>query len=99
TPLLLSRAHELYGDETIDQALLLIGVDVRSYARWLRTRDMNMSSDKVESLLAARFEARKRKDFKEADRIRDELAAMGIALKDSKDPKTGEIVTTWEVAR
>jgi cysteinyl-tRNA synthetase len=97
TPLMLSRAHELYGDDAIDQALLLIGVDVRSYARWLRTRDMSMSSDKIESLLAARFEARKRKDFKEADRIRDELAAMGIALKDSKDPATGEIVTTWEL--
>ncbi len=99
TPLMLSKAHELYGDDAIDQALLLIGVDVRSYAAWLRTRDMSMSSDKVESLIAARFEARKRKDFKESDRIRDELAAMGIALKDAKDPNTGEIVTTWEVAR
>ena len=28
-----------------------------------------------------------------------ELAAMGIELKDTKDPKTGELVTTWEVAR
>jgi cysteinyl-tRNA synthetase len=46
-----------------------------------------------------RLEARKVKNFKEGDRIRDELAAMGIALKDSKDPKTGEIVTKWEVAR
>jgi hypothetical protein len=24
---------------------------------------------------------------------------MGITLKDAKDPKTGELVTTWEVAR
>ena len=23
---------------------------------------------------------------------------MGIALKDSKDPETGEIVTTWELS-
>jgi hypothetical protein len=22
---------------------------------------------------------------------------MGVALKDAKDPKTGELVTTWEV--
>ena len=49
--------------------------------------------------IAARDAARKSKDFKESDRIRDELAAMGIQLKDAKDPATGEIVTTWEVKR
>ena len=52
---------------------------------------------RVDHLIAARKAARAAKDFKESDRIRDELAKMGIALKDSKDPKTGEIVTTWEV--
>ena len=41
----------------------------------------------------ARNAARKAKDFKESDRIRDELAAMGVVLKDSKDG------TTWEIAR
>jgi cysteinyl-tRNA synthetase len=51
------------------------------------------------TMISARLAARKAKDFKESDRIRDELAKMGIALKDSKDPTTGEIVTTWEVAR
>ena len=40
-----------------------------------------------------RFAARQAKDFAEADRIRDELAALGVVLKDSKDG------TTWEVAR
>ena len=54
---------------------------------------------RVDELVNARNAARKAKDFKEADRIRDELAAMGIELKDAKDPKTGELVTTWEVAR
>ena len=34
---------------------------------------------------------------KESDRIRDELSAMGIQLKDARDPATGKIVTTWEV--
>ena len=29
----------------------------------------------------------------ESDRIRDELAAMGVVLKDTKDG------TTWEIAR
>ncbi len=39
------------------------------------------------------------KNFAEADRIRDELLAQGIQLRDSKDPVTGERVTGWEVKR
>ncbi|MGH6827069.1 cysteine--tRNA ligase [Methyloceanibacter sp.] len=55
--------------------------------------------EEIRSRIEKRNAARKAKDFKEADRIRDELAAMGIELKDAKDPKTGELVTTWQVAR
>jgi cysteinyl-tRNA synthetase len=47
----------------------------------------------VEKLIADRKEARARKDFKESDRIRDELAAMGVVIKDSKEG------TTWEIER
>jgi cysteinyl-tRNA synthetase len=47
----------------------------------------------VEPLLEARAAARARKDFQESDRIRDELAAMGVVIKDSKEG------TTWEIAR
>ncbi|WP_274629452.1 cysteine--tRNA ligase [Arvimicrobium flavum] len=39
------------------------------------------------------------RNWPEADRIRDELLAQGIQLKDGKDPATGERVTTWEVKR
>jgi len=39
------------------------------------------------------------KDWASADRIRDELLAQGVQLKDGKDPKTGERITTWEVKR
>ncbi len=53
----------------------------------------------VERLIAARLEARKAKNFAESDRIRDELAGLGVTLKDSKDARTGEIRTEWEVAR
>ena len=42
--------------------------------------------------------ARARKDFQESDRIRDELAAMGVVVKDGKDAG-GNPVTTWEIAR
>jgi cysteinyl-tRNA synthetase len=54
---------------------------------------------RVQNLIAARAAARAEKDWKESDRIRDELAAMGIQLKDAKDPVTGEMKTTWEVKR
>ncbi len=54
---------------------------------------------KVQVLVDARAQARRARDFKESDRIRDELAAMGIQLKDAKNAATGEIETTWEVKR
>jgi cysteinyl-tRNA synthetase len=60
---------------------------------------LQIDERRVESGIEARLAARKARDFKEADRIRDELSAMGIQLKDTKDPATGEIVTTWEVKR
>jgi hypothetical protein len=40
-----------------------------------------------------RLSARENKKWEESDRIRDELAAMGVVLKDTKDG------TTWEIAR
>ena len=58
-----------------------------------------VDTDFVSRAITTRLEARKAKNFAEADRIRNELDAMGIALKDAKDPATGEIVTTWEVKR
>ncbi len=58
-----------------------------------------IDTNRIELLIAARNETRMRKDWAEADRIRDELDQLGIILKDSKDPVTGEPVTTWEVKR
>ena len=40
---------------------------------------------KVTALLIARYEARKAKNWAESDRIRDELAAMGVVVKDAKN--------------
>jgi cysteinyl-tRNA synthetase len=49
---------------------------------------------RVEALIASRKEARSAKNWAESDRIRDELAGLGVVLKDNKDG-----TTTWEVAR
>jgi cysteinyl-tRNA synthetase len=53
----------------------------------------------VENRVTERLAFIRDKNWAEADRIRDELAAQGIQLKDGKDPGTGERVTTWEVKR
>jgi len=45
-------------------------------------------SDTVEVLIKLRAEARANKDFALSDKIRDELAAVGIRLKDGKDGTT-----------
>ena len=53
----------------------------------------------VAAIVARRLAFIAGKNWAEADRIRDELLAQGIQLKDGKDPATGERVTTWEVKR
>ena len=42
----------------------------------------------IEALIARRLEAKKNKDFKEADRIRDELASQGVILEDRPGART-----------
>ncbi len=59
--------------------------------------ESGVDSTAIEMLVAERSAARARKDFKESDRIRDELAAMGVAIKDGKDAD-GKPVTTWEIS-
>jgi cysteinyl-tRNA synthetase len=51
--------------------------------------EANLTPEQIEEFISQRAEARLKKDFAESDRIRDELAAKGITLMDSKDG------TTW----
>jgi cysteinyl-tRNA synthetase len=104
TPKAFAAMHELRGEAVkgakpaaacLKASAQLIGLLQMSSAAWGSFRPVSMAVDeaRVASLIAARATARKAKDFKESDRIRDELAAMGVVLKDSKGG------TTWEIAR
>jgi cysteinyl-tRNA synthetase len=78
----------------------LLGISMSAEARKKRSHAVAHELDKeaivnvIEPRISERLAARAAKNWKESDRIRDELAAMGIALKDNKDG-----TTTWEVKR
>ena len=104
TPKAFAALHELRGEAAkgakpaaacLKASAQLIGLLQLPPREWIGFRPASVIVDesKVVSLIEARTAARNAKNFKESDRIRDELAAMGIVLKDSKDG------TTWEIAR
>ncbi|MEN2494310.1 MAG: Cysteine--tRNA ligase [Hyphomicrobiaceae bacterium hypho_1] len=57
---------------------------------------IGISDKEIHQYIEARGAARRKKDWLEADRIRDKLKTLGVRLKDNKDPSTGEVTTTWE---
>jgi cysteinyl-tRNA synthetase len=101
TPLALTRLHQLgekaAEDHEAGQAFLsslrLLGFEGWSAEQDQRSSKLQALAPEVETLIATRNEARRVKNFAEADRIRAELEAMGVMLHDSK---TG---TSWEVRR
>ena len=82
-------------------AARLLGLLQQTPSDWVagKQAEASVASDEIDRLITARLDARRAKNFAESDRIRDELAALGIALKDGKDPATGEPTTSWEVKR
>jgi len=105
TPKAFAALHELRGEAakgakpaaaSLKASAQLIGLLQLSQGQWTAFRPESAAVDetKVVSLIEARDTARRTKNFKEADRIRDELKAMGIELEDTKDGKT-----KWKVAR
>jgi cysteinyl-tRNA synthetase len=104
SPKAVTSLHELRGEAakgskaaagSLKASAQLLGLLQETASEWADFRPASISIDenKVTALIAARNAARQVKDFGESDRIRDELARMGVVVKDTKDG------TTWEIAR
>lgn len=99
TPKMLAELHALDGQgahEELGANLRALGFLLEGAEAWKARRQSALSVDpaQVEALIAARKEARASKNWAESDRIRDELAALNVVVKDNKDG-----TTTWEVTR
>ncbi len=70
---------------------LPVGIRIDDFEREALAGDVDVPG--IEALIASRTEARAAKDFARSDAIRDELAAIGVSIKD------GPNGTTWELAR
>ena len=103
TPAMIAELHKLFNGKQFPEllaSLKLLGFTGKRY-NLARTAAGEEKADRadIERLIAERLAARKAKNWAEADRIRDALAAKGVILKDAKNPATGEIETAWEIAR
>ena len=73
---------------------------VQGVGRWFKSEeDGSYSADpdtqvRIDKLIPLRQAARATKNWAESDRLRDELATLGVAVKDNKDG-----TTTWEPKR
>jgi len=89
TPKAIAELHALHhagARGALDATLRALGFAQRPQSR------RKVDDERIQALVAQRLDARKAKNFAESDRIREELKAMGVIVKDSKDG------TTWELA-
>jgi cysteinyl-tRNA synthetase len=73
---------------SLGAVLGLFQLDHWEYGMRAEAGQYQISGSDIEAKLAERLEAKKNKDFKRADEIRQELKALGITIEDKPDGTT-----------
>ncbi|MBK5933011.1 cysteinyl-tRNA synthetase [Rhodovulum imhoffii] len=98
-----SHAHEVSGQ--MRSQLLgcanLLGLLTPELGTWLESKDLDpLATEKIEALMAERWQARQAKDWPRADRIRDGLNAAGVRIQENKDGSyTYDLTSGFDPAR
>ncbi|MCP4182821.1 MAG: cysteine--tRNA ligase [Hyphomicrobiales bacterium] len=85
----------LAGDENFAD----VGQQSQAQRDVLRAKEAGLDLREIETQISARLEHIGIHDWAAADAIRQTLLDINVQLKDSKDAKTGERITTWELKR
>ena len=100
TPLMISNIHELFkkaksGDKQsatqLSASCKILGLFGENKEDWINFKKVGkINAEEIEALILKRNSARKNKDYKLSDEIRDYLDSKGVLIKDKDD------MTTWE---
>jgi len=96
TPKAIALLHAYAAEKNVEALYTsgrLMGLFYNDISLLIKKHNKLISNEtaKIEALVQSRIDAKQAKNWAEADRIRDELTAMGITLKDNKDG-----TTSWE---
>ncbi|MDF2620860.1 MAG: cysteinyl-tRNA synthetase [Xanthobacteraceae bacterium] len=99
TPRAIAEMHALKdhaGKKALAGTLSFLGFEPGPFREWAAAQapELTIPEAEIEERIAERIEARRNRDWAASDRIRDELMALGVALKDNKDG-----TTSWEPKR
>jgi cysteinyl-tRNA synthetase len=91
-----SRLGQMPAPEMLKSSANLLGLLTKTKSDSLASNltEARINESQIKAIIADRAAARRAKNWSESDRLRDQLATLGVAVKDNKDG-----TTTWEPKR